>query len=180
MRQRDASQADAGLCGALDAVVQPVGGADDKRHIPCAAHGAVCNHSCQILTGYLLTLDTERNEIRTPAHAGQDSLPLLLQRFGDLPVAGVLVGNLHLGQFDNTEIAEAAEALLVFGHALRKVGGVHLANGNQINILHRLPRSKFNIRADLTAGLGLDQHVPSGLDARGQQHIIDGGHDQLR
>ena len=31
VRQRDASQADAGLCGALDAVVQPVGGADDKR-----------------------------------------------------------------------------------------------------------------------------------------------------
>ena len=97
VRQRDASQADAGLCGALDAVVQSVGGADDKRHIPCATHGAVCNHSRQILTGYLLTLDTERNEIRPPAHAGQDGLPLLLQCFGDLPVAGVLVGNLHLG-----------------------------------------------------------------------------------
>ena len=42
-----------------------------------------------------------------------------------------------------TEMAEAAEALLVFGHALRKVGGVHLANGNQINILHGVPQNSM-------------------------------------
>ncbi len=93
---------------------------------PLMARSAISSR--QIFTGYLLALDTKCDEIRTLAHAGQDSVRLFLQRFGDLPVAGVFIGNLHLWQFDNTEIAEAAETLLVFGHALRKIGGVHLAN----------------------------------------------------
>ena len=68
--QCDTPQTDAGLRGTLDAVVQPMGGADDKRHIPCAAHGTLSNHGSQVLAGHLPTLDTEGNKIRPLAHAG--------------------------------------------------------------------------------------------------------------
>ena len=89
-----------------------------------------------------------------------------MQRLGDLLVAGVFVSNLYLRKFDDAEVAETAQSLLVLGHALREVGGVHLANGNQINVLHGVPRSKFNVRADLVARLCLNQDIAPRLDAR--------------
>ena len=115
--QRDAPQTDARLRRALDAVVQPVRRADDERHIPRTAHGAVSYHSGQVFAGHLLTLYAECDEVRALAHTTQNGLALFLQRLGDLFVAGVFVSNLYLRKFDDAEVAEAAQSLLVLGHA---------------------------------------------------------------
>ena len=91
VRQRDAPQTDACLRCAFHTVVQPVGGADDKGHIPCTAHGTVGDHSSQILTRYLFALHTECDKIRALAHRCKDGLALLLQSLGNLLIAGIFM-----------------------------------------------------------------------------------------
>ena len=46
-------------------------------------------------------------------------------------------------QLNNTEIAESAKTLLIFGNACRKIGRVQLSNTNQINILHGVPQNSM-------------------------------------
>ena len=139
MRQRDAPQTDACLRRALDTVVQPVRGADYKGHIPCTAHGTVGDHSSQILTRHLFALHTECDKIRALAHRCKDGLALLLQCLGNLLITGIFVRDLYLRQFHDAEAAEAAQSFLVLGYTRCKVGGVHLADADQINILHGSP-----------------------------------------
>ena len=139
VRQRDAPQTDACLCRALNTVVQPVGGTDYKGHIPCTAHGTVGNHSSQILTRHLFALHAERDKVRALAHRCKDGLALLLQGLGYLLITGIFIRDLYLRQLHDTEAAEAAQSFLVLGHTRCKVGGVHLADADQINILHGSP-----------------------------------------
>ena len=40
--------------------------------------------------------------------------------------------------------------------------------------------SELDIGRNVVAGLGLDQHIPAGLDAGGQQHVVNGGQGQFR
>lgn len=68
--QCDASHADASLCGFFNAVVQPVGGTDDKGDIPGSAAGTLHQQGGQIFAGDLLALDTKCDEIRALAHRG--------------------------------------------------------------------------------------------------------------
>ena len=61
----------------------------------------------------------------------------------DLGVTGVFICNRSFWQLNNTEIAESAKTLLIFGNACRKIGRVQLSNTNQINILHGVPQNSM-------------------------------------
>jgi hypothetical protein len=91
----------------------------------------------------LFTFHAKCGEIFPFAQAGKNGGCLFVQSFADLGVTGVFICNRSFWQLNNTEIAESAKTLLIFGNACRKIGRVQLSNTNQINILHGVPQNSM-------------------------------------
>ena len=97
---------------------------------------ALCKQGGQLLAGKLFSFNAQRRQILPLAQAGENGASLLLQGFADLGLPGVFFGDGRFGQLNDAEIAKCAQSLLIFRHTGGKVGGVHLAHTDEINVLH--------------------------------------------
>ena len=115
---------------------QAVGGADDKRHIPCPAVCAVGQELRQLIGGDLPALNAHGNDGSTLAHIGEDGFSFLLQCFFHHSIGGIFLLDLFLRQLNDPECRKGSQTLLVLCHALGKIFCVHFTNTDQVNILH--------------------------------------------
>ena len=113
-----------------------MGGADDKRHIPCPAVCAVGQELRQLIGGDLPALNAHGNDGSTLADIGEDGFSFLLQCFFHHGIGGIFLLDLFLRQLDDPECRKGSQTLLVLCHALGKIFCVHFTNTDQVNILH--------------------------------------------